>query len=249
MIEDTRDGTTILRFERLAREASLRHIVTTRRAEAGGEFRPDLALFEYRRRLARLLCAPGKPVVFLNQVHGARVLVVDADTGDGCAGDADALVTDDAHVALAVKGADCPLVLLYDPVRPALGVAHSGWRGTVAHVAGKTVTVMAERFGSDPSGLLVGIGPSVGSCCYEVGEDVAARFDTEFSPGVVVRRSARKAFVDLAAAVRCDLCAAGLASERIESAGLCTSCWPGLLHSYRRDGACAGRNVLLACLR
>ena len=248
MIEDVRDGVKVLAFEHLAREASLRHVVTTRRGNDGGEFRPDLFREEDRRQIAELLGVRKRPIVFVNQVHGNRVLVVDADTADGCVGDADGLVTGEAGTALAVKGADCPLVLLYDPDRPAVALVHSGWRGTAAHVVRNAVSVMARRFGSLPDRLLAGISPAIERCCYEVGEEVAAQFEADFPPGIVIRSSAGKRFVDLPAAVRHDLRDAGLVSERIESAGLCTSCRADLLYSYRRDGHCAGRNVLLAGL-
>lgn len=247
MIEDTRDGVTILGFECLGTEASLRHIVTTRRAADGGEFRPDLRRTEDRRHLAQLLGVPERPVVFANQVHGDRVLVVNADTGDGCAGDADALVTSDPRIALAVRGADCPTVLLIDPDRPALALVHSGWRGTVAHIVSKAVARLVDHLDSHPSRLSAGIAPSVGPCCYEVGEEVAAHFEVDF-PAAVVRRQPGKLFVDLAAAIRDDLRAAGIPPDRIETSRLCTSCRSDLLYSFRREGNHAGRSILAACL-
>jgi len=248
VIEDVRDGLTVLRFEGPAFDGSLRHIVTTRRGTDGGEFRPDLGRAADRRRVAQLLGVPERAVAFVNQVHGDRVLIVDADTGDGCAGDADGLVTGDTRIALAVKGADCPLVLLGDAEGRAAAVVHSGWRGTAAHVVGNAVGILIERFGCRASSLFAGISPCIRPCCYEVGEDVAVRFEAGFSTGVVVRRAGDRAFVDLGAAIRDDLCAAGVPSDRVETARLCTSCRTDLLYSYRREGERAGRNVLLACL-
>ena len=247
MIEDVRDGVAVLRFERPACVRSLRHIVTTRRGKDGDEFRGDLLRPEDRRRLAELLGDRTLPIVFVNQVHGDRVLAVNADTGDGCAGDADGLVTDDGRIALAVKGADCPLVLLHDPVQGALGLFHSGWRGTVGHIARAAVAAMRDSFRSDPSQIGAAIAPSVRSCCYRVGPEVADAFRRAFPEDFLYYRLGHT-HLNLQAAIRFDLVHAGLDPRNIEESPLCTVCRQDLFHSYRRDGARAGRILLLACL-
>jgi len=241
------DGVTVLKFERPACLTSLRHVLTTRRGTDGGEFRPDLLEGEDRRRIAELLGVPERPIVFVNQVHGDRILVVDEDTGDGCAGDADGLVTGDGRIALAVKGADCPLVLLYDPVHPALCLFHSGWRGTVGHIARVAVAALCDNFGSDPSGLAAGIAPSVRSCCYRIGPEVAVAFRRAFPAELLERRSGHT-YLSLQGAIRFDLLRAGLLLENVADSDLCTMCHPNLLHSHRLEGVSAGRIVLTASL-
>ncbi len=113
------------------------------------------------------------------QVHGSRVsLVTENDRGRGLPPDFDAipdsdgLITNSTELALGIIVADCVPVLLYDPVQHALGVVHAGWRGTVQKIVANAVDKMADEFGSKPEDLRAGIGPSIGPCCYEVGEEV-----------------------------------------------------------------------------
>ena len=252
MIETERDSVTTLLFERLAGERSLRHLVTTRRTRATpGDFSPNLESSGDRRMIACLLGAPDAPLAHLRQVHGDRIVLVDrrppAGAPDGIVADADGLVTGQKGIALAVKGADCPLVVLYDPEAPALCLVHSGWRSTVAHIVRNAVRALQMHFDSDPAKLLVGISPAIRQCCYEVGEEVAHRFEADFPPAVVQRRSSTP-FLDLQGAIRADLEDCRVRPQNIETTDLCTSCRADLFYSYRRQGSLQGRNILAACL-
>ncbi len=176
------------------------------------------------------------------QVHGATVQVVGAaDRGrgrpprfDGFPA-TDALVTDAPDVALGTIVADCVPIVIYDPRRHAVGIAHAGWRGTVAAIARETVRVMRDTFGSRPDDLLAGIGPSIGPCCYEVGPEVVAAWEDANVAGgtaAIVRRAASYHF-DLWAANRLLLVEAGLPDAQIETSDICTRCRYGEFFSYR----------------
>ena len=165
----------------------------------------------------------------LRQIHSNRVLLAQ---GSGCAGEGDALITQAPGLALSIRTADCFPILLADLRVGAVAAIHAGWRGTVAGIAPETVRRMGAEFGTDPSDLFAAIGPGIGVCCYEVGDEVARRFG---QPG--------KGKVDLAETNRAQLLECGVRAERIESIGRCTVCEPEIFYSYRRQGEKAGRMV------
>ena len=194
------------------------------------------------------------------QVHGEGVHVVtDEDRGRGqppsfdAIPNSDGLVTADPDVALGIVVADCVPILLYDPVQRAVGVVHAGWRGTVGRIGENAVTVMADAFSSRPSDIWAGIGPSIGPCCYEVGDEVvdgwtAAGF-TDASRAVV-RRSPRSHY-DLWTANRLTLERAGIPPAQIETAGICTKCQGDQYFSHRAAMAGErprGRMIMVAQL-
>ncbi len=147
-------------------------------------------VIENRRRLCRALGVDPESLVVGEQVHGIQVAVVTAaDKGRGAFSltdvvpGVDALITDTPGVALFAMYADCVPVFLYDPRRRAVGLAHAGWKGTVAGIARRTVQAMHETFGSRPADMYARpIGPSIGPCCYEVGPEVAGQFASRRSP-------------------------------------------------------------------
>jgi hypothetical protein len=169
----------------------------------------------------------------LKQVHSAECVA--GEGRGGVLGVGDALLENTPGAVVAVKTADCIPLLLVDPVDRAVAVVHAGWRGAAAGIARRAVAAMAARFGSRAGDLHAAIGPAIGQCCYEVGADVAARFGVN-----------GRAHVDLAGAVRSQLVTAGVGASRIYQAGICTRCRAGEFHSFRRDGAAAGRQYSYA---
>jgi len=185
---------------------------------------------------------------FCEQVHAATVVSVDAAGG---AGAADAMVTDKRSLALVGFSADCPLILLFDPDRPAVGIAHASWRGTVGLIAAATVGRMCELFGSRPGRMQAAIAPSAGPCCYEVGPDVlAAATDGigSHAAGFFIERDGRLYF-DLWRANVDQLARAGLKRDNVFVSGVCTICRGDLFASYRRQGPAAGRFAAMIALR
>ncbi|MGA2155413.1 MAG: polyphenol oxidase family protein [Bryobacteraceae bacterium] len=164
----------------------------------------------------------------LKQVHSAECV---AGAGRwGVLGIGDALLENTPGAVVAVKTADCIPLLLVDPGHRAVAAVHAGWRGTVAGIAQRAVAALGAQFGSRAGDLHAAIGPAIGKCCYEVGSEVAARFGVD-----------GRAHIDLAETVRGQLAAAGVGGQRIYMSGLCTKCRAEEFHSFRRDGAAAGR--------
>ena len=230
------DGRVVGRLSGLAAVTGAAHLFSTR---AGGTLAVDDPAGSSRREaLARALGA--ERVVTGRQVHGTTVLDVDTDPPAGT--DADALMTTRRRVALLGLSADCPILLLADPVRGAVGMAHAGWRGTTADVAGALVSAMATAYGCRPGDLHAGIGPSAGPCCYAVGAEVVegvAAVLGEQAGACMVRREGRT-YADLWRANALLLRRAGVGAEHIEVAGACSIC-DNRFFSYRREGTEAGR--------
>jgi YfiH family protein len=165
----------------------------------------------------------------LKQIHSAHCI---RTSEPGRAGEGDALITNRAGLAVSVRTADCLPILLADSGTGAVAAVHAGWRGTVARIVAATVSTMRVQFSTQPGDLYAAIGPGIGLCCYEVGEDVARKFGLDHAGRV-----------DLAAANRAQLIECGVAESRIEIAGLCTFCDAERFHSFRRDKEQAGRMV------
>ena len=188
----------------------------------------------------------GGGAAFVRQVHGATVLQVDRS---GRAGNADALATARPGLPLAISTADCLPIVLYDPQGDRLAAVHAGWRGTVQSVTRAAVTAL-EAAGSAAADLVVGIGPSIGPCCYEVDAPVIERLERAFAGGWsawATPKGPGKWMLDLWRANIDQLTAAGVRPERVDLLGLCTGCRPDLLFSYRRERG-SGRLVTVAAL-
>ncbi len=186
---------------------------------------------ENRRRIARWSGA--QDVVYLNQVHGDRVLVLKAGCTAAPAGKqeppatADAVVTDIEHKFLAIQVADCQAVLMYDPQCRVIANVHCGWRGSVQNILQKTVRVMADAFGCRAPDIRAGIGPSLGPCCAEF-----VNYRLELPPAFH-RYMLRGRRFDFWAISRHQLLAAGLAEPHITVGGRCTRCDSRHFYSYR----------------
>jgi len=172
----------------------------------------------------------------LKQIHSTDCVAAEGRAGE--LGRGDALLEDTPGSVVAVKTADCLPILLADARHRAVAAVHAGWRGTVARIAVEALHAMGERFGTDPADVHAAIGPGIGKCCYEVGAEVATQFGEQ-----------GRAHIDLAAANRMELGAAGVAPERIYIANLCTRCGAEEFHSFRRDKEAAGRLYSFAGIR
>lgn len=179
------------------------------------------------------------PVVRVRQVHGSRVICVDGLVAGLHAGiEADALVVHRGAVA-AVATADCVPILLADPLSGWAAAVHAGWRGTVAGVVSAAVAA-ARADGIAAQDLHAALGPSIGPCCYEVGQEVADAFGQR-GLSVIRTRGGGRFYVDLRGCNRSLLSSAGLLPERIQACGPCTRCRSDLYHSFRSDRGGAGR--------
>lgn len=167
------------------------------------------------------------------QVHGN---IVRFAKSPGNYPETDGLVSGEPGVFLCVATADCVPILLFDPVRGAVGAVHAGWRGTAAGIAAAAVRMMEREFGTAAHNVHACIGPAAGDCCYSVGDDLESNFPAE----CVSRRNGRL-YVDLKGANRRILLGAGLIAARVETSPFCTISDSTLFHSHRRDGGRSGR--------
>lgn len=235
------------------------HLMTTRPWTLGSAPRE-----EERPAWDQIAHAMGAPLVRARQVHGADILVRRA--GDPAAGTvpaADIIVSNDPIVAAAIQTADCVPLLLADRRTGAVAAAHAGWRGLAAGVPRTAVGALGREFGSRPADLVAAAGPSIGACCYEVGADVRLRFmeagfaqttldqwffaqaqPTPRNPSMAGLRATPRRdhwYFDSGRSTRDQLESAGVPPGQVFVADLCTASHPGVLCSYRRDGAGAGR--------
>lgn len=228
------------------------HFVSSGAGDLGFSEREEHRTVEANRRmLLEEVGLRAEQLVTAEQVHSARVRVVGASEKGRGALDresrlpaTDALVTAEEGICLMVLAADCVPVLLYEPVCRVVAAVHAGWRGTAARIVEQTVQVMQKQFGCRPEQIRAGIGPSIGPCCFEVGEEVAQVFrDLCPRQPEIVRPAATsgKYQVDLWETNRQELLEAGLLPAHIEVAGMCSKCHPDHFFSYRRDGEKAGR--------
>ncbi len=198
-----------------------------------GDFK-HVSLDDHRSDLAGRLALPRERIAVPRQVHGNKIM--EAQPGK-IHDDTDGLITADPQAVLSLQVADCVPIFMYHPGTGLRGLVHAGWRGAVAGIVSVAVTQMVHR-GARARELEVLLGPSIEQDCYEVGDEVYRRFP----PGLSRKNDHGKYQFDLAAALRLDLAEAGLEPENIHSAGICTHC-NNHCHSYRRDGAQAGRMI------
>lgn len=214
------------------------------------------AVLANRHRVAAALDARLSDFVFARQVHGGQARVVTAaDRGRGtlaladAIADADALVTADPAVVLAILVGDCVPIVLYDPVARVLAAVHAGWRGTVAGVSAAALAAMAS-LGARPAAVLAGLGPAIGPDRYQVGADVrdglAACLSAD-AAGVLRPDGTGRWLADLWAANRALLVRAGVPAAQIHVAAVPTGPDPGLFFSDRTARPC-GRFALIARL-
>ncbi len=223
-------------------EAVARHGFTSRQLG----LRPnDAAPAAWAAAVASVGCEPSH-LARIRQVHGAAVRVVRAGDLAAPVPDADAVIANVPGLAVAVVAADCVPVLLGDPRTGTVAAVHAGWRGTAANVVGAAVTALTREFGVRPETLVAAIGPSIGACCYEVGEELLAAFTGAGHTSVdlaewFARDQAGRLRLDLWQANADLLVGAGVPRSQVHVAGLCTKTHVGVLESFRVHGANAGR--------
>lgn len=188
---------------------------------------------ENRIRLATALDVPIANFTHQIQIHSANITLVDAALQGAGALDQecaiqnnDALITREKNICLVTKSADCVPMLFYDPVERTSAAVHAGWRGMIQNIAGKTVEAMVHYLGCNPSNIVVGIGPSNGPCCYEVGADVEEAVAKVFPnmDGLLVKGRCLRNHLNQWEANRRQLLQVGVMEENIEVAAICTQC-------------------------
>ena len=260
-----KDG--IYRIAALERFDGLVHGISTRTAPDGSDWNlsalrgtaehpPSIGTaLANRHRLAAMLAISPEKMVGCQQVHGTQVAVVgvqDAGRGvmagvpaiRGC----DALVTATPDLYLLALSADCPPVFFYDPVRRVVGLAHSGWKGTVGRISANVVRAMSHNFASRPRDIVAAVGPGIGRCCYTVREDVVQAVEQAFSdawtqvghcPPLLSRHDGAFWF-DIPSAIYRTLLEAGIPPASISVEGICTAHNRHIFYSHRGEAGMCG---------
>lgn len=206
---------------------------------------PDHVMENYR-RMGKTLGVDVEKMVLSYQTHTTNVrLVTETDAGKGITRerdytDVDGLITNIPGITLVTFYADCVPLYFLDPVQRAIGLSHSGWRGTVNRMGAVTVKRMEKEFGSKAEDLIACIGPSICKDCYEVGSEVAGEFVKEFGrkhrQDLLIDKGKGKYFLDLWKANELVLLEAGIRKENIQVTDICTHCNSDLLFSHRTTG-------------
>jgi polyphenol oxidase len=194
--------------------------------------------------VAEAMGVPSTCLSRLRQVHGNRVVVAGQESGSPPG--ADIVISNRTDLAVVVQAADCVPLLVADMRTGAVAAAHAGWRGLAAGVPAETVNALTREFGSQPGDLLAAVGPAIGQCCYEVGDDVREAMVRAFGEDpatgwFTAGRASGKWMFDTWASARAQLEMAGVPAGQVFGAGLCTASHPDAFCSYRRDGPPAGR--------
>jgi|WetSurMetagenome_2_1015567.scaffolds.fasta_scaffold03814_3 polyphenol oxidase len=174
-------------------------------------------------------------VGYQRQVHSDIVKVIECGGDNGVS---DALITSKKNLGLAITVADCTPIFIYDKKNKVIAAVHSGWRGTEQKILYKTLESLKQNFASTPVNLIAYIGPSISQANYEVGHEVAEKFDSNFAIW-----KDEKVFLDVNGINYKLLLDFGIPKNQIQKSGLCTYEIKNLFHSYRRDGSVSGRSI------
>jgi hypothetical protein len=242
----------VFTFAHFEKSPSLLHAVTTKLPHQPYAFslalhtgEPADTIIANRNKLAAILNSDqALHYIVADQTHSDHIKIITKKETKGWESlsdaieDCDALITDIKGVMLTVLTADCVPVLLYDPEKEVVAAVHAGWKGTKAQIVSKTVQMMQKEYDSDPKKIIVGVAPSIGRCCYEVGKDVAQYF---FDIPEGFSSKGDKYMLDLPYINKRQLLETGIPEENIEMSNICTACEVERFFSYRKEQGCSGR--------
>lgn len=280
MIIKQKNGVSFFEFPKLTGVSGTLHGIFTRKnGKSKGPYRSlnvgfgvgddNRTVVENRKIISR--CINQKDLVFLDQVHGKRIVVFAKEnefykvfeTADSLERKhskildrpadrlgidserrfkADAIVTNIPRKFLVIQVADCQSILIYDPVRQVVANVHAGWRGSINNVVGSTLAVMEKSFGCQPRNIIAGIGPSLGPCCAEF-----INYEKEI-PEVFWKYKNDTNHFDFWSISRDQLCEAGVLPENVDISRMCTKCDPNRFYSFRGEGT-TGRFATLIGLK
>lgn len=214
---------------------------------------------ENYRRMAKALEVEDERMVLACQTHTVNVRkVTEEDAGKGLVRerdyrDVDGLITDVPDITLVTFYADCVPLYFLDPVQGAVGLSHSGWRGTAKRMGSVTLEAMKAAYGTDPKDVLACIGPSICQDCFEVGEEVIDEFKNVFDRGywkeLFYKKENGRYQLDLWRANEIVLREAGIKKEHLQVTDICTHCNPDYLFSHRSTGNERGNLAAFLCLK
>ena len=249
----------LYRFSHFENTPILLHAVTTKSMDFPYAFSLALHTGEeiqsivQNRELLSHVFQQEKPLHYIvaNQTHSDNIKTITKVETKGwkvledAVSDSDALITDVPSVVLTILTADCVPILLYDKKQQVIAAVHAGWKGTKAKIVSKTIKKMLSQYRSNPTDIMVGIAPSIGACCYEVGYDVAEHF-MHIPKGCTAK--ADKYMLDLPYINKQQLLDVGIKEKNIEMSNLCTACEVERFFSYRKEKGCSGRFMSMIAL-
>ena len=253
--EKTVDGVPYLAYPLLEKTGVVRHGFSTRLGGVStghcatmniSTTRGDdpAAVEENRRRIAKAIGVRAEDMTYTNQTHTTNVAVVEAKDRGKRFMETDGMVTNVPGICLVTFYADCVPLFFVDPVHRAIGLSHSGWRGTVGKMGKVTIERMREEYGTDPAQVVAAVGPSICQDCYEVSVDVIEKFrenfDKDLWPELFYEKADGKYQLNLWRANQAVLAEAGVPRENIAVTNLCTHCNPDILFSHRSTGTARG---------
>lgn len=240
MILNTTINPGFITSEKLSKISGVKHFFSTRIKGDYASVLEDVNIGNEAGNINKLMKAAGfenHKIVYLKQVHGDTFHLIDDNNFINKIGlQGDAMITSSKSIAIGVFTADCVPVLLVDKKQGITAAVHAGWKGTRLMITAKVVNYMVEELGSKPGDIYAAIGPSIGSCCFEVGKEV---FDL-FTFKTIINQ---KFYVDLKKENINQLCNLGVEAQNIDGESLCTMCNDQLFHSYRRDQEHSGRQA------
>ena len=253
--EKTVDGVPYLAYPLLEKTGAVRHGFSTRLGGVStghcatmniSTTRGDdpAAVEENRRRIAKAIGVRAEDMTYTNRTHTTNVAVVEAKDRGKRFMETDGMVTNVPEICLVTFYADCVPLFFVDPVHRAIGLSHSGWRGTVGKMGKVTIERMREEYGTDPAQVVAAVGPSICQDCYEVSVDVIEKFRENFDkalwPELFYEKADGKYQLNLWRANQAVLTEAGVQGENIAVTNLCTHCNPDILFSHRSTGTARG---------
>lgn len=259
MIEKRADNVPLWSFQNLLPYKEISHFISTRN---GGFSKPPYdslnlgfhvgdnpgTVLENRQHLATKLGIPLGNFTTVRQVHGCNVVTVTKSCGafqhDTAIAETDAIITDVPNICLMVLQADCVPMLFFDAEKKVIAATHAGWKGTLSAIAQNTVRALKERFNCLPKDIYVGIGPSIGPCCYEVGAEIIIKVTSNrdvYKGYLGAMISDNKGFFNLWEANKRQLIQMGIPEKNIEVAQICTRCNHDRFFSYRYQQKETGR--------
>lgn len=263
-------GVTYLAFPALDAADMVRHSFSTRLGGVSSGIYSTMnftftrgddpaCVMENYRRMAQVLGVDVNRMVLSYQTHTTNVrTVTEADAGKGVVRerdyqDVDGLITNIPGITLVTFYADCVPLYLADPVHKAIGLSHSGWRGTVHRMGRVTLEEMYRAYGTRPEDVICCIGPSICQDCFEVGpevaEEFAGEFDETYHKELFYRKENGKYQLNLWRANQIIFAEAGVPEENIHTTDICTHCNPGLLFSHRTVGNARGNLAAFLCIK
>lgn len=244
-----------IQFEILKKYDDIAHLSTKKPFNFNNtKIDSKIILSEYE-EINKVLNVNPRKIVISCQNHTNLVEVVTEDNIDSTFENeyVDGLITNLKNVALSIRTADCQGILIYDPVKKVIGNVHSGWRGTLGRIINNAITIMIDKYNSNPKDIIVCFCPSILDCCFEVDEDLAIDFNNEFND-IEIDKYIRKGdnnkyYIDTIGINNALLINIGLDKNNIINSNICTKCNKEKYHSYRGEPDINGRNVSYIVLK